>query len=483
MKAVEIGGLKVDAKLYHLVRNEIAPGTGVNAERFWKSLGEIVRDLGPKNRALLDKRDRLQAQIDQWHTARKNQPFNSEEYTAFLKEIGYLVPEGKKFKVTTANVDPEITEIAGAQLVVPLDNARYALNAANARWGSLYDALYGTNVIPEEGGAEKGESYNPRRGAKVIAYAEELLDKVIGLKRGSFSDVARFFLRRVGRKKQLAAALKDGSVVALADGRKFLGYQEKNGELTSILLSNNGSRIEIQIDKNHPIGKAHPAGVKDVVLDSGARTVRRAFEDQVFIRRAALVQKNRSLGFPTITFPCEMTADPMKEALIAATFIAKYAGIIVLSDFQGESIFPLLVARLNIYTDPQRPMMMKEGIYPIGSPTEGSPVLITTNFALTYFIVSGEIEASRVPSWLLVMDTEGLSVLTAWAAGKFVGDAIGQFVKKSGITEKVNHKKIVIPGFVAAVSGDMEEELGPEWEVRIGPREAAHLAPFLKMGV
>src|SRR3990172_11176920 len=273
MKAVEIGGLKVDAKLYHLVRKEIAPGTGVNAERFWKSLGEIVRDLGPKNRELLDKRDRLQAPIDQWHTARKNQPFNREEYTAFLKEIGYRVPEGKNFKVTTANVDPEITEIAGAQLVVPLDNARYALNAANARWGSLYDALYGTNVIPEEGGAEKGESYNPRRGAKVIAYAEELLDKVIGLKRGSFSDVGRFFLRRVGRKKQLAATLKDGSAVVLADGRKFLGYQEKNGELTSILLSNNGSRIEIQIDKNQPIGKAHPAGVKDVVLEAAITTI------------------------------------------------------------------------------------------------------------------------------------------------------------------------------------------------------------------
>jgi len=229
--------------------------------------------------------------------------------------------------------------------------------------------------------------------------------------------------------------------------------------------------------------KLAAAGVKDVVLDSGARTVRRAFEDQVFIRRAALVQKNRSFGFPTITFPCEMTKDPMKEALIAATFIAKYAGIIVLSDFQGESLFPLLVSRLNIYTDPQRPMMMKQGIYPIGNPNEDSPVLITTNFALTYFIVSGEIEGSRVPSWLLVMDTEGLSVLTAWAAGKFVGDAIGQYIKKSGITEKVKHRKIVIPGFVAAVSGDLEEELGSEWEVKIGPREAAHLAPFLKQGL
>lgn len=225
------------------------------------------------------------------------------------------------------------------------------------------------------------------------------------------------------------------------------------------------------------------AGLKDLVLDSGSRTLRKAFEDQVFIRRAALLQRNRSLGFPTITFPCEMTKDPMKEALIAATFVAKYAGIIVLSDLQGESLFPLLVERLNIYTDPQRPMMMQQGIYPIGNPTEDSPVLVTTNFSLTYFIVSDEIESSRVPSWLLVMDTEGFSVLTAWAAGKFVGDAIGAFIKKSGITEKVKHRKVVIPGAVAAVSGDLEEELGSGWEVKIGPREAAHIPAYLKMGI
>jgi acetyl-CoA decarbonylase/synthase complex subunit gamma len=228
--------------------------------------------------------------------------------------------------------------------------------------------------------------------------------------------------------------------------------------------------------------KLTAAGLKDLVLDSGSRTLRKAFEEQVFIRRAALNQKNRSLGFPTITFPCEMTSDPMKEVLLAATFIAKYAGIIVLSNFYGESLFPLLVERLNIYTDPQRPMMMQQGIYPIGSPNEDSPVLITTNFSLTYFIVSAEIEASRVPSWLLVMDTEGLSVLTAWAAGKFVGDAIGGFIKKSGITEKVKHRRVVIPGAVAAVSGDLEEELGKDWEVKIGPREAAHLTAYLKMG-
>jgi acetyl-CoA decarbonylase/synthase complex subunit gamma len=226
--------------------------------------------------------------------------------------------------------------------------------------------------------------------------------------------------------------------------------------------------------------KLEGSGLKDLVLDSGSRTLRKAFEDQVFIRRAALLKKFRPLGYPTITFPCEMTDDPMKESLIAATFIAKYAGIIVMSNLDGSSLFPLLVGRMNIYTDPQRPMMMEQKIYEIGSPDENSPLLITTNFSLTYFIVSGEVESSRVSSWLAVMDTEGLSVLTAWAAGKFVGDAMGAFIKKSGIAEKIKHRKIIIPGAVAVVSGDLEEELGPDWEVMIGPREAAHLPGFLK---
>ena len=228
-------------------------------------------------------------------------------------------------------------------------------------------------------------------------------------------------------------------------------------------------------------GKLDQAGVKDIVLDPGSRGLRKVFEDQLFIRRAALLKKFRPLGYPTITFPCEMTGDPMKETLLAATFIAKYGGIIVLSDFQGHSLFPLLVERMNIYTDPQRPMMMTEGIYEIGNPDENSPVLITTNFALTYFVVMGEIEASRVPSYLLVMETEGLSVLTAWAAGKFVGDAMGMFVKKSGIEDKIKKKRLIIPGLVAVVSGDIEEELGSDWEVAIGPREAAHIPAFLRM--
>ncbi|MBP1733512.1 MAG: acetyl-CoA decarbonylase/synthase gamma subunit [Deltaproteobacteria bacterium] len=220
-------------------------------------------------------------------------------------------------------------------------------------------------------------------------------------------------------------------------------------------------------------------GLKDLMLDSGARSVKQGFQDQISIRRAALQSRFRPLGFPTITFPCEMTDDVMKETLIAALFVAKYAGIIVLSDFEGENVFPLLLERLNIYTDPQRPMTTEQGIYPINNPDQNSPALVTCNFSLTYFIVTGEIENSRVPTWLCVMDTEGLSVMTAWAAGKFVGDAVGPFIKKSGLAEKIGHKKLVIPGYAASILGDLEEEL-PGWEIIVGPREAAHLPAFLK---
>jgi acetyl-CoA decarbonylase/synthase complex subunit gamma len=175
-----------------------------------------------------------------------------------------------------------------------------------------------------------------------------------------------------------------------------------------------------------------------------------------------------------------MTDNPMKETVIASMFVAKYGGIIVLSDVQGESLFPLLVERLNIYTDPQRPLATTEGIYEIGGPDENSPVLVTSNFSLTYFIVSGEMEASKVPSYLLVKDTEGLSVMTAWAAGKFVADAIAPFVKKCGIGDRIKHHKLVIPGYAAAESGGLEEEL-PDWEIQVGPREGAHIPAYLKM--
>ncbi len=220
-------------------------------------------------------------------------------------------------------------------------------------------------------------------------------------------------------------------------------------------------------------------GLKDLVVDTGARTVRAAFEDNVLARRAAITKKYKPLGFPTINFPCEMTDDPMLEAMISSVLIAKYAGIIILSDLQGDILFPLLLERLNIYTDPQRPMVVEEDIYPINGPDENSPVIITCNFSLTYFIVSGEIEGSKVPSWLLIKDTEGLSVLTAWAAGKFGADLIAQFIKKSGIEDKVKHRELLIPGYLATIKGELEEEL-PDWTITIGPREAGHMPAFLK---
>jgi acetyl-CoA decarbonylase/synthase complex subunit gamma len=221
------------------------------------------------------------------------------------------------------------------------------------------------------------------------------------------------------------------------------------------------------------------AGIKDIVIDAGARTVKQAFQDEVIIRGAALQKKFKPLGYPTITFPCEMTANPLKEALIASMFVAKYAGIVVLSDLKGEVLFPLLVERLNIFTDPQRPLATTPGIYEINNPNENSPVLITTNFSLTYFIVSGEIETSKVPSYLLIMDTEGLSVLTAWAAGKFGADLMAAFVKKSGIGDKVKNHKLIIPGYSASESGGLEEDL-KGWEILVGPREGSLIPAYLR---
>ena len=221
------------------------------------------------------------------------------------------------------------------------------------------------------------------------------------------------------------------------------------------------------------------AGLKDLVIDTGARTIRAALEDNIVARRSAVTKKYKPLGFPTINFPCEMTDDPMMEAMIASVLIAKYAGIVILSDLQGETLFPLLLERLNIFTDPQRPMVVEENIYPLNGPGPDSPVIITCNFSLTYFIVSGEIEGSKVPSWLLIKDTEGLSVLTAWAAGKFGADLIAQFIKKSGIEEKISHRELMIPGYLASIKGELEEEL-PQWTITIGPREAGHIPAFLK---
>src|SRR5512135_1020020 len=270
---VQVGGLKVHRSLFDLVRDEIAPGTGIDPDAFWASLGAIVRDLGPKNRQLLERRDALQARIDEWHRPRRGQAVDERESEAFLREIGYLVPEGEDFRVATAGVDPEIAAVAGPQLVVPVDNARFALNAANARWGSLYDALYGTDVIPEEEGAERQGAYNPVRGARVIAHAEDFLDRHLGLREGSYSDVTEYRLQDRQGRKELFATLRGGEQVGLAEPAAFVGYADANGRLSSLLLRHHGLHVEIQIDRNHPIGKGHPAGVKDVVLEAAVTTI------------------------------------------------------------------------------------------------------------------------------------------------------------------------------------------------------------------
>ncbi|PIE64800.1 MAG: acetyl-CoA decarbonylase/synthase complex subunit gamma [Desulfobacterales bacterium] len=280
----------------------------------------------------------------------------------------------------------------------------------------------------------------------------------------------------------------DGVMAAGIDACRF-----KNPIIYAATEENADTFGRLALDSNLPLGvksdsidglialsdKLTGMGLKDLILDPGSREVKQALEDQVALRRAALKGGNRSVGFPTINFVCEMAVNLDMEALIAGMYISKYGGIIVMSDLATEAIFPLLLERLNIFTDPQRPMTVTEGIFEIGNPDENSPVLVTTNFALTYFIVSGEIESSKVPAWLLIKDSEGLSVLTAWAAGKFSGDDVGIFVKKSGIMEKVNHTELIIPGYAAAIAGDIEEEL-PGWTITVGPRESAHLPGFLK---
>ena len=263
-------GLGVAPVLADLIEKEIAPGTGITPDVFWGALAKILADLTPRNRALLDKRDAIQTKIDAWHQARKGKPIDPVDYKKFLVDIGYLLPEGGPVSVATTKVDPEIAEIAGPQLVVPVTNARYALNAANARWGSLYDALYGTDVIGEDGGATKGKGYNPVRGAKVIAWASAFLDEAAPLARGKYADVASYKVAG----GNLAIRLADGNETTLAEPAKFAGFiGGANGEPSVVLLRNNGLHIEVQIDRAHMIGRDHPAGVKDVVLESAISTI------------------------------------------------------------------------------------------------------------------------------------------------------------------------------------------------------------------
>jgi malate synthase len=266
---VTLAGLSIAQRLVDLVRDEIAPGTGISAERAWQGFAAIVRELTPKNRALLAQRDELQARIDAWHLARRGHAHDAAAYRQFLFDIGYLLPEGEDFSILTANVDDEIARIAGPQLVVPVNNARYALNAANARWGSLFDALYGTDAISSEGGAEKKGAFNPLRGARVIATAKAFLDEAAPLVEGSYLDAIAYAVKA----GQLTVTLSSGAHVGLRDPAQFRGHQEKAGSIRSILLLHHGLHIEIHFSTNHPIHELHPTGIRDIYLEAALTTI------------------------------------------------------------------------------------------------------------------------------------------------------------------------------------------------------------------
>ena len=268
-KRVTIGSLSIDPALEALVREEIMPGLGLDAEDFWNSFSQILNDLTPRNRELLEKRDRIQQQIDEWHLNRKGKPHDPQAYQEFLRSIDYLVPEGPDFKITTTGVDPEISQIPGPQLVVPVSNARYALNAANARWGSLLDAAYGTDVIPETEGAERGISYNPQRGEKVFEFVHGVLDASTPLAEGSFSRITGFSVDQ-GR---LRMTLEGGHETGLQNPEQFAGFNGSPENPNSILLKKNGLHLDIQLDRNHPVGKDHPAGICDILLESAVTTI------------------------------------------------------------------------------------------------------------------------------------------------------------------------------------------------------------------
>jgi malate synthase len=286
---ISVDRLKIDRVLYDFVNDEALPGTGVQERAFWSGFAALVAALAPRNAALLQRRDELQSKIDAWHRRHPGAAFEHPRYKEYLLEIGYLVPEGPAFAIDTAGVDPEIAQIAGPQLVVPVSNARYALNAANARWGSLYDALYGTDAIPEDGAPRSG-NYNPQRGAKVIAFARDFLDEHFALAHGSHRDAVAYRAARQGLEIQL----KDGSVTQLKNAAALRGFQGDGGSPTLLLLVHHGLHVELHIDRAHFIGRADAAGISDVLLESAITTIQDCEDSVAAVDAADKVQLYRN---------------------------------------------------------------------------------------------------------------------------------------------------------------------------------------------
>ncbi|RJS61993.1 malate synthase G [Bacillus sp. PK3_68] len=300
MNYVKAGTLQVDQQLLQFINNEVLPGTDIEKEQFWDGFSAIVAELTPKNRQLLKKRDELQEKIDKWH---RENLFDFNQYKSFLQEIGYIEPEGEDFEVSTENVDEEIALQAGPQLVVPVNNARYAINAANARWGSLYDALYGTDAIPETDGAEKTGGYNPIRGERVIAFARDFLDQAVPLEKGSHKESVKYAIEG----GELIVTLESGGQTRLKHKEQLQGFCGEAGAPSAVLLKNNGIHLEIQIDKNDPIGRTDAAGVKDVLMEAALSTIMDCedsvtavdAEDKVLVYRnwLGLIKGNLSASF------------------------------------------------------------------------------------------------------------------------------------------------------------------------------------------
>ncbi len=402
-------------------------------------------------------------------------PYVSEEAKAQLAEASappirpVVIGKGTR-KLTTGGEtvqyrhEKTFFSPTGLAALIASDIGKSDLAGKLKAWNALQFERVGLNLRPEMVALKDvtGDADAFAEAAKTIAETSEFNLILMSEDTG----VMKAGIVACGFKRPLIYA-------ATADNADEYGTMAKENDLPLAVKADSVEALIPLLEKFIGIG------LKNLVIDPGARELKQALEDQIAIRRAALKNSNRTIGFPTITFPCEMASNLDMETLMAATFVAKYGAITVLSDFAGESLFPLLLERLNIFTDPQRPMTVTEGIFEINNPDENSPILLTTNFALTYFIVSGEIEGSKVPAWLLIKDSEGLSVLTAWAAGKFSGDDVGMFVKKCGIMDKIKHKELIIPGYAAAIAGDVEEEL-PGWTITVGPREAAHIPGFLR---